>query len=205
MITVEDVYVAYRRAKSLQSGKGFRLPKDWDEFYATKMTPKNKELLEKAAGYFNTTWSNININEYMECGAEMYKSFAYHMFFHPKVLQNYIEKDKRKKRRIGKSAKSIEDTFVFINHFMRDRENINGYNMLQSYCKITDGHKKTILEHYMKNRVDPLVVVYCLYYKYLRLTDIERQYVYSISNRYRDLLQDMFDVEQEIKDRELDG
>ena len=122
MITKQDVYVAYRRAKSLQSGKGFRLPKDWDEYYHTKMSVKNREFLDRATGHFNTTWSNVDIDEYMACGCELYKSFSYHMFLHPQVLQLYIEKDKQRKRKRAVSSKSIEESFDFIEHFMKGRQ-----------------------------------------------------------------------------------
>lgn len=202
MITEQDVYVAYRRAKSISSGKGFRLPKDWDDYFENKMSPKNKEYLIKTTGYFNTTFSNIDIDKYMECGCELFKSFSYHLFLRPKIVGLYKDKDKQTKRKIVISNKSIEDTFDFIETFMIKRDIIKGYNMLQTYCKVKDGHRKTILEHYMKNKIDPLVIVYCIYYKYLVLTDIEREYIYNVTNRYRDLLQDMFQVEEYIKERD---
>ena len=114
MITEQDVYVAYRRAKSNQSGKGFRLPKDWDEFYATKMTKKNREFLDRTTGYFNTTWSNVNLDNYMTCGCDLYKTFSYHMFLRPNIIRHYIEQDKRIKRRIGISKDSIDRSMQFI-------------------------------------------------------------------------------------------
>jgi len=202
MVTEQDVYIAYRKAKSLQSGKGFRLPKDFDEWYNTKLTETNRCHLSRMAGFFNTTLSNINIDIYMECGFELFKTFSYHMFLSPKVLQHYIDKDKRKKRRISASMTGISDSFAYIKSQMKDQKVIEGYTMLQSYCKTREGDRKLILNDYMRNFIDPLVVVYCLYYKYLILTDIEREYMYPISNRYRELLTQMFEVEKFIKEKE---
>jgi len=202
MVTEQDVYIAYRKAKSLQSGKGFRLPKDFDEWYNTKLTETNRSHLSRMAGFFNTTLSNINIDIYMECGFELFKTFSYHMFLSPKVLQHYIDKDKRKKRRISASMTGISDSFAYIRSQMKDQKVIEGYTMLQSYCKTREGDRKLILNDYMRNFIDPLVVVYCLYYKYLILTDIEREYMYPISNRYRELLTQMFEVEKFIKEKE---
>jgi hypothetical protein len=202
MITRFDVYVAYRRAKANKEGKGFRLPKEWNEFYNTKLTEKNREYLDKLTGYFNTTYSNINIDKYMECGFDLWKSFSYHMFLRKNIIDLYKEKDKQQKRKIKANSETINSTFDFINQFMNGKELFNGYNNLQSYCKIRDGHRKTILEHYMKGLIDPLVIVYCLYYKYLKLDDVETQYIYNITNRYRDLIEDMFQVEDQIKERE---
>lgn len=203
MITPQDVYIAYRKAKSLHSGKGFRLPKEWDEYYATKLSPKNREFLDRATGYFNTTWSNINLDEYMETGSELYKTFSYHMFLKPLILTRYIEIDKLKKRRIVKDMCSIDTTFDYIDELTeyKTRKYLD-YTNLQVYCKMKDESQSLLVTDYLTNKIDPLVFVYCLYYKYIKLTDIERQYCYNITNRYRDLLEQMFDVEGYIKQRE---
>ncbi len=206
MISEEDVYIQYRHAKSLQSGKGYRLPKQWDEYFTTKMTAKNREYLTRATGHFNTTWSNIDVATYMECGCELYKTFSYHMFLKPQILTHYIEKDKQKKRRIKVNHDSIDDSIDYINDFLSSNMTIGvyppDYTDLQIYCKIKNDNQKQIVSDYLKNKIDPLLLAYCLYYKYLKLTDIEREYCYNVINRYRDILEHVFEVESHIQMRE---
>ena len=137
MITEQDVYVAYRRAKSLQSGKGFRLPKSWDEFYATKMTVKNREFLDRTTGYFNTTWSNINLDKYMGTGCSLYKTFSYHMFLRPNILTHYIEKDKIQKRKVQADTLAIDASFQYITNYLRsEKMSSTDYTDLQLYLHL---------------------------------------------------------------------
>ena len=201
-ITEWDVYVAYRRAKSLQSGKGFRLPKDPDDFLATKMTVKNREFLDRATGYFNTTWSNVNLDNYMECGCDLYKTFSYHMFLRPNILSHYIEKDKQLKRKVKADTLAIDASFDFINGYMKNVPKIEGYSNLQFYCKGKNGERKKIITDYLEGKVDSVLLTYCIYYKYIKLTDIEREYCYNVVNRYRDFLEQMFNVEEYIKSKD---
>ena len=203
MITEEDVYVAYRRAKSLQSGKGFRLPKHWDTFFVDKMSQKNREYLTRAAGFFNTTWSNVNLDKYMSCGAELYKTFSYHMFLRPNILTHYIEKDKIQKRKVQADILLIDASFNYIIGYLRsEKMGSRDYTDLEFYCKLKEGDKKSIVGDYLSGHIDSVLLTYCIYYKYIKLTDIEREYCYNVVNRYRDFLQQMFDVEDFIKSKD---
>jgi hypothetical protein len=166
------------------------------------MKPQNREYLEKLTGYFNTTFSNIDIDKYMECGFQLWKTFSYHMFLRRNIIEMYKEQDKLKKRRIKKDMDRINDSMDFIIERVGDLKR-NGYNTLETYCKIKQGEMRLIVADYLKNDVDPLIFVYCIYYKYIKLTDIEREYCYTIVNRYRDLLDQMFEVEAFIKEKEV--
>lgn len=201
MITRFDVYVAYRKAKANHDNKGFRLPNDWNEYLTKKMKPQNREFLEKLTGYFNTTFSNIDIDKYMECGFQLWKTFSYHMFLRRNIIDLYKEQDKRRKRQIKIDMERIDTSMDFIKERVGDKK-INGYNLLQVYCKIKEGAMRLIVSDYLKNDVDPLIFVYCIYYKYIKLTDIEREYCYNVVNRYRDLLEQMFQVENHIQEKE---
>ncbi len=204
MITEEDVYVCYRKAKSLQTGKGFRIPKDWDSHFNTKMKDQTRNLLIKAAGYFNTTWSNVDIQTYMEVGCRLYATFSYHMFFKPQVLSEYISQDKRQKRLIKANIEKIDESFDHINEWLIYKGfHSSDYTNLQLYCKCKDGEVKTIVADYLKNLIDPVLLSYCIFFKYIKLTDIEREYCYNVVNRYRDVLEQMFRVEDEIKRRDV--
>ncbi len=200
MITDYDVYVSFRKAQANYKNKAFRLPSDWDSFKEKRMSVKNKQCLDRVTDFFNTKWSNIDIDTYMECGFSIYKTFSYHMFLKRNVLDLYIENDKQRKRRIKVNKESLHDSFIHMRCVFC--EPLKGYSLLESYCRVKRGAEKMIIHDYLKNKIDPLLIVYCIYHKYLKLSDTDREKVYNISNRYRDLLEKMFEVEHNIKELE---
>jgi hypothetical protein len=145
---------------------------------------------------------NKNFHECMECGYDLRKGFTLNKILRPKIMKYYIEKDKIRKRNLSPSQKSIDKSFEFINNYMKDITVPDGYTTLQMYCKIKDGDMKTIISHYLKGKVDSMTFVYSMYYKYIKLTDVERESCYNVVNRYRDFLEKMFKVEQYIRDKE---
>lgn len=146
---------------------------------------------------------NKKFFECMECGYDLRKGFILNKILRPKILKHYIEKDKRAKRNLTPSQKRIDESFDFIIRYMGDTELPKGYNMLQSYCKLkVKGEGKRIIGDYLQNNIDTMTFVYCLYYKYVKLTDIEKESCYNIVNRYREVVQKMFEVEEYIKSKE---
>ncbi len=202
MYTDYDIYVAFRAAQANSKGKAFRLPSDWETFKKNRMSKVNFENLTKITGYFNTKWSNLNIDTYMECGFTLYKTFSYTMFFNRPVIDLYIENDKQLKRRIKKNKKNIDTSFNIVNSII-GINTLNGYNKLQMICKLKEGEQKKVIDLYLHNKFDSLLFVYCIYYKYIKLTDIEREQCYNIVGKYRDLLQLMLgEIEEYIRDKE---
>ena len=201
MFTDYEIYTQFRKAQSLAKGKPFRLPSDWDTFKNKRISVVNVTHLDRATGYFNTTWSNIDPLTYMQCGFELYKTFTYHMFLKPQIISLYIEKDKQKKRRIKINKESLLESIGFIRDTVGSKE-LNGYSKLQIYCKMMDGDQRVIINHYLHNNIDPLLFVYCIYYKYIKMNDNDRILCYNIINRYRELLPLMFEVEDLIKSKE---
>ena len=197
MITDYDVYVAFRKAQAYSKNKPYRLPKNWTVFKNSRLSSKNLEFLQKLTDYFNTKWSNICIDDYMQYGFELYKNFSYHQFFKQNVIDLYIEKDKQKKRLFNNLKQSIKKTFDYLDTLKINPK--NGYTVLQHYCKLKDDNLKCIITDYIQNKINPLVFVYCLYYKYLTLTDIEKENVYYITNNYRELLAKMFKLKSYIQ------
>jgi hypothetical protein len=206
MITEYDVYCSFRRAQSLKNNKAYRLPKDW-EAYNAKMNTANAQWLYKLTVYFNTTYSNLNMDEYMNCGFELYPKFTYKNFFDSRVLNLYIEKDKAKKRRTEVAQHEIDDTFANIKEFLDTQPAREGYSQLQSYCKFRDGERRVIINMYMRGLVDTMTLVYCIKKRYLILTDDERPLVPYVSQRYRELVDKLCDVQVYIgrKESELNG
>lgn len=153
MVSEFDVYCAFRKAQSLSKDKPYRLPKDWDKFLE-KMNKKNAEWLYKCMVYFNTTYSNIDIDEYMGCGFILWKGFTYKHFCDRKIIDLYIQRDKIRKRKLEVSVGEIETSFSVIKSYLEDKPMRPGYNQLQSFCKFRDGEIRIIINKYNQNEIN---------------------------------------------------
>jgi hypothetical protein len=201
MITEYNVYYAFRRAQSLAKDRGFRMPKDWDAF-KVKMNPHNAQWLKEAAMYFNTTYSNVDLCKYMECGFEIWKGFTYKHFTDKKVIDLYIHKDKVTKRKLEVSRREIETTFNTIADYMVGKERRPGYNQLQNYCKFRTGETRIIINTYVQGKIDIMTLAYCVNRKYIILTDDERAMSPYLVQRYRELMENLQDVKGFIEEME---
>ena len=206
MITEFDVYVAFRRAHTNHKGTtGFRLPKDWEKHRTTRMTEYNQACLYKMTVHFNTTLSNINMDKYMACGFELYgDTFSYRKFCDQKILNLYMTHDKQKKRKMQASVDEIDATFEFLKGEMGVKPRRDGYGQLQNFCKFRDGEVKFIINTYLKGKVDMMTLTYCIFRRYLTLTDDERALTPYIADRYRELVENMQDVKNYIERKELE-
>lgn len=201
MITEYDVYYAFRKAQSLSNDRGFRIPKNWEAFKA-KMNENNRQWLREACMYFNTTYSNVDLDKYMMCGFEIWKGFSYKHFTHKKVIDLYIHKDKVAKRKLEVSRREIETTFNFISDELRDKPLRPGYNQLQNYCKFRTGETRNIINTYVQGKIDIMTLAYCVNRKYLILTDDERAMSPYLVQRYRELMENLQDVKGFIEEME---
>ena len=205
MITDQDVYFAFRKAQANANNRGFRMPKDWDKF-VLRMTEYNVNKLHQAALYFNTTYSNIDLDVYMASGFEIWKGFTYKNLLHDKVIQLYIHKDKTKKRTLEVTQREIETTFNTISDWLQDKPLRPGYNQLQNFCKFRAGEVRICINMYVQGKVDVMTLAYCVNRGYIKLTDDERALSPYLVQRYRDILDALEDVKMFIieKERELD-
>lgn len=205
MISEFDVYCAFRRAQADANNRGYHLPKKWDTFLS-KMNKKNAEWLYKAMVHFNTTYSNVDINEYMACGFILWKGFTYKHFCDRKVIDLYIQRDKIKKRKMEMSYDEIEKSFDNIKYYLDNKPIRSGYTQLQNFCKFRDGEVRIIINKYNQNEVDSLTLVYCISKSYIVLTDDERALIPYISQRYRELNENLQPILEFVKqkERELD-
>lgn len=201
MVTEFDVYCAFRRAQANASGRGFRIPKDWKSF-SEKMNKHNGECLYKMTMYFNTTYQNVDLDGYMTCGFELWKGFTYKHFCDNRIIEAYIQKDKIKKRKLNASKEEIEKSFEFISKELEGRPVRKGYRQLQNYCKFRDGEIKSIINTYNRGNVDMLTLTYCIRMKYVVLSDDERAMVPYISQRYRELLENLEPVWDFVREKE---
>lgn len=185
MISIENVYIKFNEARVSRQNKKFHLPKNWE----SKLSDDQIDIFTKISGYFLTKWSNIDIGRYMECGFELYKRFTYKDILRPDIIKHYIETDKISKRRVKISFKRIDNSFRYIEKDLR------------SFCVLHNGAKSVIIEYYLTNKIDTLVLVYCLYHKYLIPTQDEKEMLYNIYSRYSELIKKMFEVEDYIKEK----
>jgi len=177
-----DVYIAFRKAQANASNRGYRIPKDFDKHLETKMSEKNREALILSTKYFNTKWTNINIDRFFECGFEIFKGFTYLQFFNQKVLNLYKVKDKNHKREMEVDKKELLKSFKWVKSWMAKNE----INNLSNYCKLSEGNRTVIIDHYLKNKVDKYFLVTMIQKRYLRLTDADRALVPYITEQYRE-------------------
>ena len=136
MKTDWDVYVCFRHAQSIAKEKGYRLPRDWETFRETRMSVKNREFLIKTVDAFNTKWHNVNLNDYMATGFDLWKNFTYHQFLDTKVIELYKRKAKVKMRKLHIDKETVLESLKFVKNYMSDKENLNGYSKLETYCKL---------------------------------------------------------------------
>lgn len=202
MITDLDVYAAFRRAQANAKGTGFRLPTDWESHKTNRMTEYNYDQLYKMTVHFNTTLSNINMDRYMACGFELWKGFTYKHFCDQKILNLYMTHDKNRKRRMQASVDEIDSTFEFLKREMGVKPRRDGYGQLQNFCKFRDGEVKFIINTYLKGKVDTMTLTYCIYKRYLTLTDDERALTPYVADRYRELVENMQEVKVHIERKE---
>ena len=202
---ITDYDVAFRKAQSIFNGRGFRLPKDWEEFKSTRMTEHNVNKLREAAMYFNTTFSNVDIDKYMICGFELWKGFTYNKLLDKRVIDSYIHKEKASKRRLEITHREIEISFNNISDYLSDKPKRPGYGQLQNYCKIREGEVRIIINMYVQGKIDVMTLAYCVNRRYINLTDDERALSPYLVQRYRDVMEQLQTVSAFIaeKEREL--
>lgn len=193
MYEVKDVYTAYRKINAEVKGYGgFRVPKDFDTYFATKLNKPSQEGLLRATNYFNTKWQNVDIDEYMRCGFDLFKTFSYYNITNPSVIDLYIQRDKIQKR----AAKIDKDTFKtslkFINNYMKSKKSSN--NILKDYGKLRDGEKSIPIYHYLKQNIDELTLTLIIGKQYLLLEDEDRNMIPYIIKRYRKNIQKLKNI-----------
>jgi hypothetical protein len=197
-----NVYIAFRNAQSIAKGKGFRPPKDWQTFKETKMSASNRVYLDAIVNNFNTKWHNIDLNKYMQTGFELWKNFSYHQFQDPRVMEMYKRKATVHMRKMRISKETVIESMKHIKKYMEDRSTINGYNKLETYCKLKDGNSHIAYQDYIKGKLDNLTMAFLMVKRYLKLTDTERGNITVFIQNYRELVDEMLDIKKFIEKAE---
>jgi len=189
MVTPYQVYVAYRKAKPTK--KAIKIPSE--QVYRIRLGADTLWCIDRCAGYFNTIYSNINLDMYMQCGFKVFKAFPYKQLINQKVLVKYKQLDKIKKRTIKTSNNKIFDSFQHIKL------------PLLNYCKEYKYKQKKILSDYNSGDIDTIIVVYCMHHKLVSFSDIEEDYLYNIYNQYNDWVKLMFRFEPYIEELDTEN
>jgi len=194
MYSTRDIYIEFRKAQSYKNGRAFRIPKDFDKHLTNKMNKTNRDALEMLTKYFNTKWSSIDPLNYFECGFELYKTFSYNLFFEPKIITLYKQRDKNKKRDIQATKESIAKSIAFIKEYMKE----NDLKSIKEYYRKRDGYKSVIVDHYLHNKLNGQLLAHLINEGKVQLNDEDRAMVPYIVENYRKLLSEYKEVTKDV-------
>lgn len=183
MITIQEVYETYRRVQGRQLGRGYKLPKDFNEWYMNAPKP-TQDGLDMVTKYFNTKWQNVVPEDYFAAGFNLWKNFSYHQFTNPKVLNMYIDKDKLKKRSLMgcKADLTKSRSYIVATH---------GVLSPNEYCRMADGKLSQPVSDFINNKIGPYFLSWLIYKRLLVLQDHERSMVSLITNNYRNYVAEL--------------
>jgi len=172
MITPKQVFLSLYKIKKM------KLPKELSE--------TDKVHLKAIAVNFNTVWHNINLEDFIKCGIEVYgNSFDLKDFFDRKVLETYISNDKYKKwyKRIN-----IKDSFYNSLNFVRSYMKKNDIKTLSEYCSYTENGRKVIINHHIRdNKVCRYFLIYMYHTGMLKLNNDDWSLLQHIRNNYKEI------------------
>jgi len=180
MIDTWDIYAAFRKAQANFNNRPYRLPKDWVKHF-TNMSQANQEAMFLAAERFNTRWSNINLDDYMAAGFDLFKkTFTYTKFFDTRLMSLYMERDKMKKRNLNISKTEIVSSAHFVIDYM------GGRGFLKEYSRKRDNFESIPIRHYKQGKIDQIFLAWLIKEKYLILEDSDRTQIPYIVEKYRE-------------------
>jgi hypothetical protein len=184
---VKDIYISFRKAQSEALGRPYRLPKDFEYYFQTKLSPKNREALETAVQMFSTKWRNIDIDRYFTYGFELFgKNFTYVRMFDRRLFNLYVDRDKNEKRDIEGGKRKVIDSAKFIKEHLKTLPNYKQISdPLRKYCNLNDGLSKVAVNHYLTGKIDKLFLVWLIRRGFLPLTDQDRALIPYIVENYR--------------------
>lgn len=179
MHTPLSVYQKYIEQKNIKSGKNQKIPKT-----INKLNKENFDKLEKISNYFNTIYQNINIDEYISTGFEIFENLKISHLDDNRIFQRYKNKDKKKKRDFD----VIDDYQInkSLDHIKHNYEN------LLDYCKNENVIRQPILD-YSQNKIDAVTLIFLIERKHLRnIRDEERMFVSYVLRNYVEIKHIMY-------------
>lgn len=178
---IENIYLTYLRMKAESKNRGYRLPKD-PSLSIEKLKQKNEknyEKLETLWKFFNTKWTDIDLERYFHCGFELFPNFTYVNFLNDKIIKLYIQKNKVEKFHTELNRKTLLKTFKYLKTYFKE----HNINSLQEFCSIKEEFEHILIREYIKGNIDPYTLIYCILRKYAQLSVEEKQRIYDIINK----------------------
>ena len=180
-MNIEEIYVTYLRMKAESKNRGYRLPKE-PSLSIEKMKQKNEknyEKLETLWKFFNTKWSNIDLETYFKSGFELFPNFTYTNFLNDKIIKHYIQKDKVQKFHSELNKKTILKSFKFIKSYNKE----NYICSLKEFCNLQEEFDHIVVREYIKGNIDSYTLIYCILRKYIILSVEEKGKIQDIINK----------------------
>lgn len=150
MIDEQFIFNTFVKVRAGLHNKGFRYIKDWEIHWNSKINNTLKKQLTRISKYFLTVWSNIDLEDFIKCGFEVFKGFYFHQFFDKKIMSLYITKDKIKKRNQENIKKEIVKSVCYIKKYMKGKKYDH---LIIDYCKLKKGFSYILIEDYLKNKI----------------------------------------------------
>lgn len=158
MLSEYDVYVMFRRAQGAYFDRPYRLPKDWNVYYA-KMDKKNKQALDLITKFFNTKWQNIDPELYFAVGFEIHgKGFTFLKVFDIIILKQYIHKDKAEKISQISIFEDFEKSVEHVNNTIEGGKT----SKLSRYALQVNGKQALAISDYLKNKIGKFFLIYLI-------------------------------------------
>lgn len=183
---VFDIYKIFRKAQSDFSNRGYRLPKDWDTHYKTKMVEENKRALETITMYFNTKWQSVDPAKYFSTGFTLFGNrFSYRKFLDRKVILQYILLDKNEKRKTGAIHEDIKASVAYVNKLMTNGD--KGSKLIR-YCNLTVGQMGKPVDDYISSRISKAFMVLLIWQGLYTPNEEELNRMPYVTAHYRDIV-----------------
>ena len=187
-----DIFIAYKESKSRVTGKGYRVPKDWDKYWDEKLSIGEKQNITNLSNYLISIWQNIDLDAYMDAGFKTYKTFDFKKLLCPKVIDTYIRRDKTKKRDIVLNGDILLENMEYVRSLIDIEDNSD---MIREYCK----DKNRVLDDYMNNRIDGGFLFWLIYDRYLHINELDKNMISYIHNNWNELKRDLAKLRNIIK------
>jgi len=179
-----DIYLSFRKAQAFSKNRPYKIPKNFEEHLVNKMSTVNRDAILKATDYFNTKWTNVNIDDYMQYGFDLWKTFSYTKFFDEKLIKYYIQKDRNKKLQCKNGKEELTKSVKFVKKYMKEK----GIPTLKAYCMRKENGCRVFITHYIKeNNIDKLFITWLIKERFITLSEDESAVLPYITGHYRDL------------------
>lgn len=196
MLTEKMVYTLFRKAQAKMSNRPgcFRLPKNWDIYWETKFKPEQREAIRKMTRYMATTWQDIDLERYFECGFELWRGFSYHQWFHKQVINLYIQKSKIHKKVEVDIKKSLVDSAKFVKEYCRD----NNIDSLRGYGTERAGFKLICIEHFLRDNISKWFLAFLIHRRYATLTREDWARIEELNENFDEFKRELREVKHFI-------